>query len=163
MTAKTIYNFNKNSNVHDWTIVDDGVMGGQSAGNYYLNSEGFGVFEGNISLANNGGFSSVRHNLNVTAVKSFTKIILTLKGDAKDYQFRIKSNINERYSYILSFSTSGDWQEIEIYLDKMYPVFRGQKLDLPNFYEDSIQEINFLIGNKKNESFKLMLDKIELR
>ena len=162
MEAKTIYNFNKNSNIKDWKVVDDDVMGGQSAGNYYVNSEGFGVFEGNISLANNGGFSSVRHNLNVAGVKSFSKIILTLKGDAKDYQFRIKSNVSERYSYVSSFHTSGESQIIEISLEEMYPVFRGQKLDLPDFSEDSIQEITFLIGNKKNESFKLLLDKIEL-
>ncbi|MGS0747671.1 CIA30 family protein [Halpernia sp. GG3] len=149
MEAKTIYNFNKNSNIEDWTVVDDIVMGGQSAGNYYLNSEGFGVFEGNISLANNGGFSSVRHNLNVAGVKSFNKIILTLKGDAKDYQFRIKSNVKERHSYISSFHTSGELQKIEISLEDMYPVFRGQKLDLPNFSDDSIQEITFLIGNKR--------------
>lgn len=162
MPAKTIYNFNKNSNFEDWTVVDDVVMGGQSAGNYYLSSEGFGVFEGNISLANNGGFSSVRHNLNVAGIKSFNKIILTLKGDAKDYQFRIKSNLSERHSYISSFHTSGELQKIEISLEDMYPVFRGQKLDLPNFSDDSIQEITFLIGNKENESFKLILDKIEL-
>lgn len=159
---KTIYNFNKNSNVGDWTVVDDVVMGGQSAGNYFLNSEGFGIFEGKVSLANNGGFSSVRHNLDITGVKSFTKIILTVKGDSKNYQFRIKSNENERYSYISSFHTSGEWQEIEISLDQMYPVFRGQKLIKPNFSEDTIQEIAFLIGNKENESFHLVLDKIEL-
>jgi hypothetical protein len=32
---------------------------------------------------------------------------------------------------------------------------------MPNFEAASFEEIVFLIGNKKNESFKLMLDKIE--
>jgi hypothetical protein len=35
-------------------------------------------------------------------------------------------------------------------------------LDLPNFSEDHIEEIVFLIGNKKAESFKLLIDNIAL-
>jgi hypothetical protein len=35
-------------------------MGGESSSTFQLNSEGHGVFEGNISL-DNGGFSSVRY------------------------------------------------------------------------------------------------------
>jgi hypothetical protein len=34
---------------------------------------------------------------------------------------------------------------------------------MANFSGSSLEEIVFLIGNKKNESFKLMLDKIELK
>ena len=33
----------------------------------------------------------------------------------------------------------------------MYPSFRGRKLDKPNFPKEYIEEIGFLIGNKKNE------------
>jgi hypothetical protein len=43
----------------------------------------------------------------------------------------------------------------------MYPSFRGRKLNQPNFSKDSIEEI-LLIGNKKKEEFKLLIDKIEL-
>jgi hypothetical protein len=44
----------------------------------------------------------------------------------------------------------------------LYPSFRGQTLDLPNFKGDFLEEIVFLIGNKKNESFELLIDSIEL-
>lgn len=44
----------------------------------------------------------------------------------------------------------------------MEPVFRGRKLDIPSFSAESIQEIRFLIGNKKAEDFRLEIDKIEL-
>jgi hypothetical protein len=40
----TIYKFNKNTNTRDWQIVDDVVMGGQSNGNFKINSDGFGEF-----------------------------------------------------------------------------------------------------------------------
>ena len=36
-------------------------MGGRSDGNFNLNKEGFAVFHGEVSLENNGGFSSLRY------------------------------------------------------------------------------------------------------
>jgi hypothetical protein len=44
----------------------------------------------------------------------------------------------------------------------MYASFRGRKLDKPNFSEKNIEEIAFLIGNKKAESFQLEINKLEL-
>jgi len=85
-----------------------------------------------------------------------------LRGDGKKYQFRIKSNARDYYSYIAPFLTSGEWQEIVIPLGDMYPSFRGRRLNQPNFSNDSIEELTFLIGNKKSERFKLLIDKIVL-
>ena len=44
----------------------------------------------------------------------------------------------------------------------MYPSFRGRKLNMKNFSSDYFQQISFLVGNKKNERFKLLIDSIEL-
>jgi NADH dehydrogenase [ubiquinone] 1 alpha subcomplex assembly factor 1 len=163
VSTHVIFDFNKNSNVKSWIIVDDVVMGGKSSGSFRLSSEGHGVFEGNISLKNYGGFSSVRYRFKKLDIKGSTKIILKVKGDGKKYQFRIKSNSSDYYSYIYSFSTTGKWEEIQIPLKDMYPSFRGRKLNLPNFSNDYIEEIAFLIGNKKQEKFKLLIDKVALK
>ncbi len=163
MNSLTIFDFSTKSDIQDWRIVDDVVMGGRSSSSITLNTDGFGVFKGYVSLENNGGFSSVRYQFEKTEVKRFTKIILKLKGDGKKYQFRVKSNSTDYYSYIMPFSTSGELQEIEITLRDMYPSFRGRKLDQSNFSANHIEEITFLIGNKKAEEFKLLIDKIELK
>jgi NADH dehydrogenase [ubiquinone] 1 alpha subcomplex assembly factor 1 len=91
------------------------------------------------------------------------QIIIRLKGDQKAYQFRIKDNSRNYYSYIFPFTTNGDWQNIYIPLNEFYPSFRGRKLDIPNFSETYVEEIVFLIGNKKAERFELLIDKIELK
>ncbi len=161
--TQVIFDFTAISDIKNWRIVDDGVMGGKSNGTFALNKEGHGVFSGVISLENNGGFSSVRYNFEEVSVSENSKICMRLKGDGKEYQFRVKHNSNERYSYILSFETSGEWETIEIELKDLYPSFRGRKLDMPNFSEESIEELVFLFGNKKEESFKLLLDTIELK
>lgn len=162
MTPKIIFEFNKQSDLHNWRTVDDGVMGGKSSSTFGLNAEGYGVFEGDISLKNNGGFSSLRFGFQRTPLEQYTKVKIRLKGDGKKYQFRIKSNSSDYYSYIASFSTSGEWQEIEIPLKDMFPSFRGRRLDQPNFSHDYLEDLAFLIGNKREEKFILLLDKIEL-
>ena len=143
ITSSLIFDFNKKSDIRSWRIVDDIVMGGRSSGNFRLNAEGHGVFEGEISLENNGGFSSVRFGFEKILIKDNTKINIKLRGDGKNYQFRIKSNTGDYYSFIMPFSTSGEWQEIEIPLKDMYPSFRGTKLDMQNFSNDYFTEIAF--------------------
>ena len=162
MDSKMIFDFDKDANIQNWNVVDDVVMGGRSSSQFKLNSDGFGVFEGNISLENSGGFSSVRYNLEKTEVKKYTKIKIRLKGDGKDYQFRVKNNSRNNYSYITKFSTTNEWQDIEIALKYMYPSFRGRRLNTPDFSHDFIEQIVFLTGNKKNENFKIIIDTIEL-
>ena len=163
MTNHVIFNFNKESDIENWVIVDDVVMGGRSSGSFGLNEDGHGVFKGDVSLENNGGFSSVRYRFQKKEIKGSTKVVIRLKGDGKKYQFRIKANSRDYYSYIATFETNGKWQEIEISLSEMYPSFRGRRLDQPNFSSENIEEVAFLIGNKKKEEFILLLDKIELK
>ncbi len=162
MQERVIFDFNKKSDLQDWIIVDDAVMGGRSLSTFKLNEDGIGIFEGNISLENNGGFSSLRYRFLKKTIKEYTQVKIRLRGDGKKYQFRIKSNTADYFSYIAPFQTSGKWQEIVIPLEDLYPSFRGRRLNQPNFSSDYIEELAFLIGNKKSESFKLLIDKIAL-
>jgi hypothetical protein len=86
-----------------------------------------------------------------------------LKGDGKKYQFRVKKSQKDYYSYIYEFQTSTEWETIEIPVNKLYASFRGRTLQLPNYEGQSLEEIAFLIGNKKNENFELLIDSIEVQ
>ena len=44
----------------------------------------------------------------------------------------------------------------------MSPAFRGNKLNIPNYPAETVEELAFLIGNKKAESFQLEIDSITL-
>ena len=157
-----LFDFSKESSLSNWFIINDGVMGGVSKGQLILTPEGHGKFTGTVSLANNGGFTSIRCNLPPTAIASNMKISIRLKGDGKNYQFRVRHQPMAYQSYIHDFSTTGEWQTIEIPFNAMYASFRGYRLDIPNFKGDQMEEIAFLIGNKKAESFKLIIDSISL-
>ncbi|WP_147676614.1 CIA30 family protein [Algibacter pacificus] len=159
----SIFEFNETSDITPWKNADDVVMGGKSSGAFYLNKEGKGVFKGHVSLENNGGFSSLKYQFDKISTKEFSKIRLKVKGDGKRYQFRIKHKTSDKQAYISYFNTTEDWEIIEFSLAKMHPTFRGKKLDMPNYDADGIEEIGFLIANKKAEHFKLEIDSISLK
>ena len=159
----TLFDFERNGDLSDWRVVDDVVMGGRSDGKLIINEEGHGVFYGTVSLENYGGFSSIRYQFKQQEVRHFKTCKIRLKGDGKSYQLRVKTNRSDRQSYVRSFDTSGDWEIIEIPLSTLSPTFRGMKLNMPNFPNEQIEEIAFLIGNKKAEEFRLELDWVGLQ
>lgn len=163
MQVQILYDFNKSSDSNEWQILDDVVMGGKSNSNFTIDENGHGKFHGEVSTQNNGGFSSVRRIFKDVKTERTSKFLVTLKGDGKDFQFRLKDKTSSPKSYVTTFSTTGDWQKVEISLDDLYPTYRGQKLKMPNYNHESFQEIAFFIGNAKAENFILLIDKIELQ
>ena len=163
MTTMMIFNFTKDAGMQNWYVVDDSVMGGISKGKMGVNDEGHGIFRGHVSLDNNGGFSSIRYYAGNTSLQGYSKFVIALKGDGKVYQFRVKANSSQYYSYTFSFNTTNHWQIIEIPFNNMVPSFRGRTLDTSNFPGESLEEIGFLIGNKKEEDFNLAIDYISVQ
>ncbi len=161
-SQNTFYSFDSKTNLNEWVIVNDDVMGGVSKSNLITNKDYNGVFFGNISIENNGGFASVRFNFKRLNISKYKSIILKIKGDQKEYQFRIKESLNDYHSYVYPFSTSGEWEFIKIPLNKMYPSFRGRSLNMKNFNKDYFEQVSFLISNKKNVNFNLLIDSIIL-
>ncbi|WP_338356692.1 CIA30 family protein [Yeosuana marina] len=159
----TLFNFKTTSDISNWKIVDDVVMGGRSNGSFGLTNAGYGSFYGHVSLENNGGFSMVKYTFDTKHVEGFSKVCLHIKGDGKTFQFRIKTSNHDEHSYVCQFSTSNDWEIIEIPFTTLYPTFRGRQLHMENYPGKQMEQIAFLIGNKKAESFKLEIERIELK
>ena len=157
-----IADFKNEGGISEWTVVDDGVMGGLSQGTFTSTDLGNALYTGTVRTENNGGFSSVRHGFDTKDVSKYEFVFLRVKGDGKSYQFRIKEDRSQRYSYITSFETTGAWQTIRLPLTMFYPSFRGNQLNKPNFSGKKIEEIAILIGNKTRESFSLEIEKIYL-
>lgn len=160
MEPLTVFDFSAESDLSSWRIVDDVVMGGRSDSNLQINDAGHGWFHGHVSLDNYGGFASARYKLDPIKVRGATVGKLRIKADGKDYQFRTKESHRDRYSYIYTFQTTGEWETVEIPLAEMYPSFRGRRLDRSNYPAQYLAECAILIANKKNETFEMEIDKI---
>jgi NADH dehydrogenase [ubiquinone] 1 alpha subcomplex assembly factor 1 len=152
----TIFDFAQENSAKGWYTVNDGVMGGLSKGQFSIEND-LAVFRGEVSTDNNGGFTMIQNQFKTVVTKNFKGFVIKLKGDGKEYQFRVKSDRYQRYSYVFQFSTSGEWEEIIIPFSDLVPRFRGRLVDVPNFDGSQIQEVAFLIGNKRDESFKLQI------
>ena len=156
----TIFDFTQESSAKGWYIVNDGVMGGLSEGQF-TTDKGLAVFKGKVSTDNNGGFTMIQNRFKTIVTSKHKAFVIKLKGDGKAYQFRVKSDKYQQYSYVYQFSTSGEWENITIPFSSLEPRYRGRLLDLPNFDGSKIEEIAFLIGNKRDESFELSLSAIQ--
>ncbi len=159
----TLFQFTADTDPYSWTVVNDGVMGGLSKGRLTISDDGHGIFQGFVSLENNGGFSLIQHRFPTLNVKKYTSLVVRLKGDGKNYQVRVKTKASDYYNYAVSIKTSGSWETISIPFNQMIPQFRGRLLNMSPFPGEQIQEVAFLIGNKKAEEFRIEIDKIVLK
>jgi hypothetical protein len=159
---KNIYTFSPTTDLKAWRIVNDGVMGGISKSALLQTETGYGKFTGNVSLANNGGFASIQLNTSIVRSKEQKFIVLRVKGDGKNYEFRLKGTVSQAESYVHPFKTSGEWETIRLPINEFYPQFRGRRLERSNFNFERIEQISFLIANKKEEQFELLIDSISL-
>lgn len=72
----------------DWRIINDGVMGGLSSSAFSLDNQGL-HFRGSLSIANGGGFASIRGGLSAP-LDHFAGIRISLTGDGRHYQLRLR-------------------------------------------------------------------------
>jgi NADH dehydrogenase [ubiquinone] 1 alpha subcomplex assembly factor 1 len=146
-----------------WSIEDDGVMGGLSRGNFAMDESGHGVFSGEVSLENDGGFSSVQYYFDPIDVSAYSTVCFLVKGDGKNYRFLVEAEQDARHYYEAGFSTSGEQQIIEIPFADMVAVRRGDRLDLPNFPGLTLAQVRFMIANGAAESFRLEIERVWLK
>ena len=134
-------------------------MGGRSDATLKLKNNLYGVFNGYLSLQNNGGFSSIRayYPPDLTDVKSIT---IRIKGDGRQYSFRVRGNTSNWASYTHTFNTvKNKWIEKELMIKDFYPLYRGYYLnDMPLLSEMVIKEIGFMLSDKQTGPFELEID-----
>jgi uncharacterized protein YbjT (DUF2867 family) len=131
LPLKSLFDFtNPSADLKDiWGAIDDVVMGGVSESSIKLNSDR-AIFSGNVSVANNGGFASVRtRNFNPPwDLSGYEGIELRVKGDGKRYKFLIRGEDKwDGMAYSYSFDTlENTWMTIRIPFVALIPVFRAK-------------------------------------
>lgn len=146
-----------------WKSIDDVVMGGVSSSRFRMKSS-VGVFEGNVSLENNGGFASVRSESGAYDLSGTHALLLRVRGDGKRYALRLRTSDKfGAINYEARFSTEeGKWMSISIPFDRFEPVRRGRKIrDADPLDLTSVKTIGFLISEKQVGPFQLEIDWIK--
>ena len=76
-----IVNPEKNIGMKNWTIVNDDVMGGVSKSTLSIDDDNNLIFNGYLSLENNGGFASSRLSFNRETLASVKSFKIKWRGD----------------------------------------------------------------------------------
>jgi monofunctional biosynthetic peptidoglycan transglycosylase len=160
---RTILSFEPDA-VSDWFVVNDGVMGGVSSSRIRPASDDIAIFEGHLSLENNGGFASVRARINEGVLSKASGVVLTVRGDGKRYQLRLRMGGNwDGVAYAVSFETTADtWTTIEIPLEQFQPIFRGfVPRNARALNTSRVQQIGLMVTDKQEGPFRLEISKLE--
>lgn len=143
-----------------WYTVDDDVMGGVSDSQVSIIEPNQLYFYGNMSLDNNGGFSSVRSDWQATDLTGKDGILLRVKGDGLVYRLRIRTETAGRgVSYNALFQTQADeWSVVYIPFAEMIPTLRGFRVDTGQLDTANIGSFGFMLSDKQPGEFELLVD-----
>ena len=141
-----------------WLPVHDGVMGGISRGGLQGTDEGTAVFSGELSLANNGGFASVRRPVEGQGLARHDGLNLRVRGDGRTYQLRLRTD--GRYdgvAYRALFATTADtWTTVSLPFSAFEPTFRGRILSgVPALDPDRVRQVALMLADKTAGPFRL--------
>ena len=161
VSMHTLIDFSGDPSEPRWVAVNDGVMGGRSRGEPTIKDRVL-EFSGTLSLANNGGFSSVRTVEYAVSLSGYDAVILRVRGDGRRYQLRFVTDAEYRgiaVSYGADFVPPvGEWADVRVALDSLQPSVRGTSLKGPPFDPSQVRQIGLLIGDKQEGPFVLAID-----
>jgi NADH dehydrogenase [ubiquinone] 1 alpha subcomplex assembly factor 1 len=149
--------FNDPREAERWRPTDDVVMGGRSSSGMRA-GDGVGVFAGELSLEQGGGFASVRRQDQPVDLSACDAIELRVRGDGKRYKLNLRTSDDlDGVVYQAAFETEpGAWQTVRLPLASFAPRFRGRPvpgtLDL-----SQVSSLGLLISDRQAGPFRLEL------
>jgi hypothetical protein len=153
-TTQPLFDFTQSSgNLKEvWGALDDVVMGGVSESNIRF-KDAIAEFSGNVSIANSGGFASVRTRNFEPAIdlSNYDGIALRVKGDGNRYKFMLRTEARwDGVAHCHSFDTVAEtWITVRIPFTEFIPVLRAKTVR------------NTPLDTRSVKAFQLMLSKFE--
>lgn len=159
MTSAHALDFTDHHLIDRLWIVNDGVMGGVSQSRVRHEPEGM-VFEGEVSLRNNGGFASTRSP--AAFAVGTQRLQLTVRGDGQRYKLVLRTEASTRAPlYQCDFIATPDWQTLHFVPADFRASFRGQAVDAPPLVFADVKELGILIADKQAGTFRMQVKAIQ--
>ncbi len=152
-----LFSFEKADAADRWQCVNDGVMGGRSEGCVKFVDAKWMEFYGNLSLANNGGFASVRSWRSDLGLADCDSIVIRVRGDGRKYSLNLYTpSRRTAFSYRADFQTkNNEWIDVRIPLGKFVATSFGRVLPDLKLEPAMVNGLGILLGDKKEGPFKL--------
>jgi NADH dehydrogenase [ubiquinone] 1 alpha subcomplex assembly factor 1 len=160
-----LFDFSDPRAIEAWRAIDDRVMGGVSRSRLRHDPAGHAVFEGEVSLAQNGGFASVRSSPGERGHAGATTCLIEARGDPRHFKLSLLTDDGfESVNYQAGFATTGhDWQAISLPITAFRASFRGRAVpDAPALDPARIRQVGLMIAGRQAGPFALDMRRIGL-
>jgi monofunctional biosynthetic peptidoglycan transglycosylase len=164
-TLLPLFDFTGADPGEQWQAVNDGVMGGVSEGKFRITDEKTMTFFGTLSLANNGGFASVRSKSKKLGLEIGDTLVAKVKGDGREYTLNLyPARSRTAFSYRATVQTKKDeWVEIKVPLDEFVATSFGQVVrEAGTVKPEEVSSVGVLLGDKKAGPFKMEIEWIKV-
>lgn len=135
-------------------IVNDGVMGGVSQSSLRPDPDGM-FFEGVVSLANNGGFASMRFPASFPLQTHSLELVV--RGESMRYKFILRTERAAQVVYESDFLAAPSWQSLRFKVEEFKSSFRGRLVQAPPLSFSDVSEVGILIADKQEGDFRLQI------
>lgn len=151
--------------VSQWYILNDGVMGGLSQGKANKTEEGV-LFSGTVSLENNGGFSSFRSPWKNFDLSGYDEVVIKYKSEGVRQALVMETD--RRWwipNFKISLPATEGWETKTFQLDKVKQYRLGNPTG-GDFDEDARQDIirlGFITDEKREGEFRFEVASVEFK
>jgi NADH dehydrogenase [ubiquinone] 1 alpha subcomplex assembly factor 1 len=155
----TLFSFD-NADEPQWMVVNDGVMGGRSAG-FVEVKQGTLRFTGTL-VTQGGGFTLVRAQRDVN-LTGFDALELRVRGSGRSFQVELGDEVRgygRNVSRRASFETSAEWNVVRVPFTALRSTIRGREVDAPPIDIARIQSVGIYMADGKDGAFRLEVDYI---
>jgi monofunctional biosynthetic peptidoglycan transglycosylase len=163
--SRVLFDFAQPQFRGSWMNVNDNVMGGVSTGQYGFTPEGELRFFGNLSLANNGGFASVRSRGPSLGIQQNDELWFRVRGDGRKYNLDLRVPSNRMaFTYRVTVQTKANqWQEFRVPMRIFRATSFGRVMaNAGPVNAASVNSVGFTISDKKPGPFQLDVDWIRV-
>ena len=155
--------FGKDKAGSDWVVINDGVMGGKSNGSMHLKENSL-VFKGDVSTANNGGFSTIRSRFRSFDLSGYSVVSVRYKSEGHSFSMTLEDSkpFNTPYYKAEMPGEKDQWQTAKMSLFDFAEYILGRKTgnELTEDKLDKIIRLGFINAEKKDGEFSLEIDYI---
>jgi monofunctional biosynthetic peptidoglycan transglycosylase len=162
--ALALYEFPDAFEAGRWIILNDTVMGGVSQSSFGRTADGTALFAGDVSLANFGGFASVRSPHGEFELSDYQGLAVRVRGDGRPYKLYLKHDLaDDGTMYWADIDPPKDeWATLRVPFERFEPHRRGMPLLFrPAANARTVRAVGFLIADKQSGPFRLEVDWIK--
>jgi NADH dehydrogenase [ubiquinone] 1 alpha subcomplex assembly factor 1 len=142
----------------EWDVVNDGVMGGRSAG-FVAVEQGALRFTGTL-VTQGGGFTSVRARRTVDLTGQLG-IEMRVRGSGRQFEVELDDGVRgygRTVSRRASFATSAEWTVVRVPFSALRSTIFGRAVDAPVIDVARIRGLGLYMADGQDGPFRLEVD-----